>query len=125
MSNPEFLKEGDAIQDFMRPDRIVIGIESDYALDVMKKLYWPYTRALENVVTECLDRFSTCLIIDAHSFPSEPLPYEDTRLERPDICFGHDPYHAPSGVLEKLKAICADRGRHVACLLYTSDAADE
>ena len=82
--------------------------------DVMEKLYWPYARALGDVVTECLDRFSTCLIIDAHSFPSEPLPYEDARLERPDICFGHDPYHAPSDVLGKLKAICSDRGRHVA-----------
>ena len=81
---------------------------------MMEKLYWPYAKALADVVTECLDRFSSCLIIDAHSFPSEPLPYEDARLERPDICFGHDPYHVPCDVLEKLKGTCADRGRHVA-----------
>ena len=82
--------------------------------DVMEKLYWPYARALGDVVTVCLDRFSTCLIIDAHSFPSEPLPYEDAHLERPDICIGHDPYHAPCDVLQKLKSISTDRARRVA-----------
>jgi len=42
-SNPEFLKEGDAINDFMKPDRIVVGIESEVAEDIMSKLYKPFT----------------------------------------------------------------------------------
>jgi UDPglucose 6-dehydrogenase len=40
-SNPEFLREGSAISDFMRPDRIVVGVESKRAGDIMAKLYAP------------------------------------------------------------------------------------
>lgn len=41
-SNPEFLKEGAAINDFMKPDRIVVGIDSDRAQEIMSKLYKPF-----------------------------------------------------------------------------------
>lgn len=42
-SNPEFLKEGSAIKDFMSPDRVVIGIDSERARDLLDKLYKPFT----------------------------------------------------------------------------------
>ena len=41
-SNPEFLKEGAAIKDFMSPDRVIVGVESDKAKDLMSKLYRPF-----------------------------------------------------------------------------------
>ena len=41
-SNPEFLKEGAAIQDFLKPDRIVVGVESEKARKIMEKLYKPF-----------------------------------------------------------------------------------
>jgi len=43
-SNPEFLKEGAAIDDFMKPDRVVIGVDDDAAKEVMGELYGPFTR---------------------------------------------------------------------------------
>lgn len=42
-SNPEFLKEGAAVEDFLRPDRIVVGTDSDKAEKIMQKLYKPFT----------------------------------------------------------------------------------
>ena len=41
-SNPEFLKEGNAIKDFMSPDRVVVGVESEKARDLMSRLYRPF-----------------------------------------------------------------------------------
>ncbi|UCD57150.1 MAG: UDP-glucose/GDP-mannose dehydrogenase family protein [Candidatus Hydrogenedentota bacterium] len=44
VSNPEFLKEGAAIDDFMRPDRVVVGIENDRVADIMRELFRPFVR---------------------------------------------------------------------------------
>ena len=50
ISNPEFLKEGAAIEDFMRPDRIIIGSDDERATQVMRTLYAPFQRSHERLI---------------------------------------------------------------------------
>ncbi len=50
VSNPEFLKEGAAVDDFMRPDRIVVGADDDEAIQLMRALYAPFQRNHERLI---------------------------------------------------------------------------
>jgi len=51
VSNPEFLKEGAAVNDFLKPDRIIIGVDSKRAADQMKRLYAPFSRNREKIIS--------------------------------------------------------------------------
>lgn len=50
VSNPEFLKEGNAVNDFMHPERVVIGTDDEYAKDIMNILYEPFTKNHERLI---------------------------------------------------------------------------
>jgi UDPglucose 6-dehydrogenase len=51
VSNPEFLKEGAALDDFMKPDRIIIGTDNPRTAELLKALYSPFNRSVERVIT--------------------------------------------------------------------------
>lgn len=50
VSNPEFLKEGDAVNDFLKPDRVVIGADEESSMEMLKELYAPFTRSRERFI---------------------------------------------------------------------------
>ncbi|MGQ0749527.1 MAG: UDP-glucose dehydrogenase family protein [Betaproteobacteria bacterium] len=50
VSNPEFLKEGDAVNDFMRPERVIVGSGSPWAIEALRNLYSPFTRSHDRLI---------------------------------------------------------------------------
>ncbi|MDD0852622.1 UDP-glucose/GDP-mannose dehydrogenase family protein [Halobacteriovorax sp. GB3] len=74
VNNPEFLKEGSAVEDFMRPDRVVIGRKDQYAADVMTELYAPLVRQgnpiymMSNLSAEMTKYAANCFLATKISF---------------------------------------------------------
>lgn len=69
--------------------RILRRVSAARRAEIMTKYYWPHHIKLENAVTDELHKYGRCLIIDCHSFPGVPLPYERDQL-RPNFCIGFD-----------------------------------
>jgi N-formylglutamate amidohydrolase len=77
--------------------------------------YWPHHEKLECAIASALCEQGFCLIIDAHSFSSTPLPHEtDQHPGRPDICVGTDEFHTPAGLLERAISDIRSQGFSVA-----------
>jgi UDPglucose 6-dehydrogenase len=77
VSNPEFLKEGDAVNDFMKPDRVVVGTESEEAAAVLHELYAPFARSREKLLVtgtrsaEMIKYAANCILATKISFINE------------------------------------------------------
>jgi N-formylglutamate amidohydrolase len=71
----------------------------------MNSHYWPYAKALERLVEERLSEVGQVLIIDVHSYPRDPLPYElHSHQARPSLCIGTDGYHTPAALVQVAKS---------------------
>lgn len=77
VSNPEFLKEGSAIDDFLKPDRVVVGTDSDEAWNIMRELYEPFVRQgnpilrMNNVCAEMTKYAANAMLAVKISFINE------------------------------------------------------
>lgn len=100
ISNPEFLKEGAAVEDFMRPDRIVIGSEDHRATSLMRKLYAPFNRNHDRVIVmntrsaELTKYAANCMLATRISFMNELANLSErlgADIEQVRIGIGSDP----------------------------------
>jgi N-formylglutamate deformylase len=82
---------------------------------LVEEWYRPHHARFTEAVSAALAVDGSCLIVDCHSFPSVPLPYEsDQNPDRPDICLGSDPLHTPLALLAATVAAFEDSGLRVA-----------
>ena len=77
VSNPEFLKEGDAVNDFMKPDRVVVGTDNEDAAALLRELYAPFARSREKLLVtgvrsaEMIKYAANCMLATKISFINE------------------------------------------------------
>jgi N-formylglutamate amidohydrolase len=71
-------------------------LDTSERAELLARFYEPHHAALEAATRAALDATGRCLIVDAHSFPDNPLGTDlDQGPERPEICIGTDPFHTP------------------------------
>jgi len=104
-SNPEFLKEGAAVEDFMRPDRIVVGAEDERAIELLREIYMPFNRTNNRLVlmdirsAELTKYAANCMLATRISFMNELANLADrlgADIEQVRLGIGSDPrigYH--------------------------------
>ncbi len=100
VSNPEFLKEGAAIEDFMRPDRIIIGATNERDIELMKTLYAPFNRHHNRIISmdvrsaELTKYAANCMLASRISFMNELANLADelgADIENVRMGIGSDP----------------------------------
>lgn len=78
--------DGAALRSLLTPER----------LDWYRAQHRSYTVAIERLVKETIDLFAAAVILDLHSYPRDPLGYENPSRDRPEVCIGTDPFHTPA-----------------------------
>lgn len=79
------------------------NVSNDEREQLLAEWYRPHHLALTAVVDKSIQRYGKALVIDAHSFPLLPLPYElDHKASRPEICIGADEFHTPERLLNAM-----------------------
>ena len=77
VSTPEFLKEGDAVNDFMKPDRVVLGVHTEESANVMREIYAPFARKHDKIIVtsvrsaEMIKYAANCMLATKISFINE------------------------------------------------------
>lgn len=90
------------------------AVSPEHKKEILENWYDVHHEKL-TLISECaLHLYNQCLIVDAHSFPSKALPYENTRNNRPDICLGADEYHTPAGLIRQCADLFSELGYSVA-----------
>jgi len=145
VSNPEFLKEGAAVEDFMRPDRVVIGAEDERGIALMRELYAPFIRNHDRVIVmdvrsaELTKYAANAMLATRISFMNELANLADVMgadIEQVRVGIGSDPrigFHFlypgcgyggscfPKDV-QALIRTAAENGRHLKVLQSVEDA---
>ena len=81
--------------------RLLRDINETERNSLLENLYDPYHNAILKEVKGLLNDFGKCLIIDGHSFPAIPLPYETNQdIQRPKICIGTNQFHTPQDLTD-------------------------
>ena len=144
-SNPEFLKEGAAVKDFMTPDRVVVGTESIRACKIMSRLYKPFMLSGERMIftdipsAEMIKYAANSMLATRISFMNDIANLceqvgadvnmvrkgvgSDTRIGKKFLYAGCG--YGGSCFPKDVKALIKTAEQNGCCLLYTSDAADE
>jgi UDPglucose 6-dehydrogenase len=77
VSNPEFMKEGAAVEEFLKPDRVILGVEDERAAEVLRELYAPFVRTVSpalitDICTAELTKYASNSYLETHvSFMNE------------------------------------------------------
>lgn len=81
---------------------------------LLNRYYYPHHNTITNELEKELTKSGYSVIIDCHSFPSRPLPFNvDQNPNRPDICIGTDDYHTPGKIVKEIAEVANDLGyRH-------------